>query len=253
MEDLGLYKEFIRAMASVSSKIIMQYYRTPISVESKEDASPVTIADKRTEETLRNLIMKGFPSHGIIGEEFGNYNEDAEYLWVLDPIDGTKSFISGSPNFGTLIALLKNKEPILGAISLPVFGELLIGDSETAELNSQRVSMRQCSSLREASLLTTDYKDVIKYRDREKFDFLMNSCKIFRTWGDCFGYYLLATGYADIMVDPIMSVWDLMALIPIIKGAGGVITDFKGGDPAKGDSIIAANVPMHEKVLGLLN
>jgi myo-inositol-1(or 4)-monophosphatase len=253
MNELIEFKKFSRLLSDESGAIIRKYFRTHIGFESKSDESPVTIADKKSEERMRELIMKEFPEHGIIGEEFGKHNPEAEYQWVLDPIDGTKSFICGTVTFGTMIALTKKGEPILGVINQPVLNEFLIGNNDTALLNDVKVKVRECENLSDAVLLTTDHKNIEKYQDKEKFDELINSCKLYRNWGDCYGYYLVATGYADIMLDPIMSVWDLMALIPIIKGAGGVITDYTGSDPVKGNSIIASNKILHPKVVSQLN
>jgi myo-inositol-1(or 4)-monophosphatase len=246
-------KAFAKLLADESGKIISGYFRKEISIDTKKDSSPVTIADKSAEEKMRELIMKEYPSHGILGEEFGVYNEGAEYQWILDPIDGTKSFICGALSFGTLIALMKNGEPVLGVINQPVIKEFLIGDNLTAELNGGIVKVRSCNSVSEAVLLTTDHLNIGKYQNMRKFDKLTEEVKLYRNWGDCYGYYLLATGYADIMIDPVMSVWDSMALIPVIRGAGGVITDYFGGDPVKGESIVAsANNTIHKQVLELL-
>ncbi len=253
LSEITELKEFIGLLADASGKIIRKYFRTELNIESKSDKSPVTIADKNAEEEMRSLIEKNFPEHGILGEEFGEVNPDAEYKWILDPIDGTKSFICGTVTFGTLIALLKNGKPIIGAINQPVLNEFLIGDNETAELNGRKVGVRKCESLSEAVFLTTDHLNIAEYQNIDKFEQLMKSVKLYRNWGDCYGYYLLATGYADIMIDPIMSVWDSMALIPVVRGAGGVITDYKGGDPVTGNSIIAAAPEIHSLIVELLN
>lgn len=236
-----------------SNPIIRKYFQGQIAVEIKSDQTPVTIADKKVEEMMRELIMQYYPAHGIVGEEFGNYQPEASYQWILDPIDGTKSFIHGMPTFGTLIALIKNNHPLIGTINLPILDKLLIGDNTKTELNGKIVSFRECSNLSSAVLLTTDHLHIGQYRNMTYFEKLMKKVKIYRTWGDCFGYYLLATGYADIMVDPIMSVWDMMALIPVIKGAGGIITDYYGEDPTKGNSIVAANTQLHSQVISILN
>lgn len=253
MSEINNYKEFSIYLASESEKIINSYFRTTISIDTKSDLSPVTIADKKAEELMRELIMKEFPSHGILGEEFGEVNPAAEYKWILDPIDGTKSFICGTPLFGTLIALTYNGNPILGVINLPVIKNLLIGDNTDTLLNGQKVLVRECKNIEDALLLTTDHRDIYSYRDGVKFARLMNKVKLYRNWGDCYGYYLVATGFADIMIDPIMSVWDTMALIPIIKGANGIITDYYGSDPLTGNSIIACAQDIHSDVLKYLN
>ena len=244
---------FLQLLSNESSEIINKYFRTSVSVESKFDSSPVTIADKLAEEKMREIIAKEFPLHGIIGEEFGKHNADAEYVWVLDPIDGTKSFISGALSFGTLIALLKNGNPIIGVINHPILNEFLIGDNQKCLLNGSKVEMRNCSSINQATLLTTDHLNIGKYQNQNKFDELTKKVKLYRNWGDCYGYYLLATGFADIMIDPIMSVWDSMALIPIINGAGGMITDYQGNDPTIGNSIVASSKEIHFEVIKLLN
>ncbi len=244
---------FLKLLSDESASVIKKYFRTILGVEDKVDFSPVTIADKLAEEKMRELILKEFPDHGIIGEEFGNYNSDAEYVWVLDPIDGTKSFISGALSFGTLIALLKDGKPIVGVINHPILDEFLIGDNYQSKLNGQVVQIKQNSNLSKATLLTTDHLNIGKYKNQNRFDELIKSVKLYRNWGDCYGYYLLATGFADIMIDPIMSVWDSMALIPIVKGAGGVITDYEGNDAVKGNSIIAATPQLHPIVINVLN
>lgn len=247
------FEDFMKLLSTESGKIINSYFRTGVTVDAKSDDSPVTIADKKSEEKMRELIEKHFPEHGILGEEFGSHNENAEWVWVLDPIDGTKSFICGTVTFGTLIALTRNGQPVLGVINQPVLGEFLIGDNNIAELNGKKVQMRQNFPLEKSVLLTTDHKNIAKYRDAGKFDRLIDATGLYRNWGDCFGYYLLATGYADIMVDPIMHLWDTMAVVPVVRGAGGIITDFGGGDPIAGDSIVAAAPALHSRVVSILN
>jgi histidinol phosphatase-like enzyme (inositol monophosphatase family) len=253
MNEIDEVKSFMKLLAEESGRIIKKYFRTKISVDSKFDNSPVTIADKSAEERLRELIMKEFPSHGIIGEEFGVYNEEAEFKWLLDPIDGTKSFISGAVTFGTLIAFTKNNYPAAGVFNQPILNEFLLGDNSSALLNGSSVSVRNCSSIEDAVLLTTDHLHIEKYHNMKKFDALIRKVKLYRNWGDCYGYYLLSTGFADVMIDPFMSVWDTAALIPIVKGAGGTITDYHGRDALEGNSVIAAAPQIHSKIVELLN
>lgn len=247
------YVRFIKTLAEETGGIIKKYYRSDLKIETKKDLSPVTIADKKSEEKMREMIQKEFPEHGVLGEEFGETNPNAEYKWILDPIDGTKSFICGTPLFGTLIALTKNGSPILGAINFPVLDEFLYGDNSAAYLNGKRVSVRETRNLSQAVLLTTDQKHVFENQNRENFEKLVSKINIYRTWGDCYGYYLLATGYADIMLDPIMSIWDTMALIPVIQGAGGIISDWRGNDVVKGTSVAAASKALHPEVIKTLN
>jgi myo-inositol-1(or 4)-monophosphatase len=253
MNELVEYKNFCKVLAKASAEIIQKYFKTGISVESKYDNSPVTIADKKAEEIMRELIMKQFPDAGIFGEEFGETNKDAEYIWILDPIDGTKSFICGAYSFGTLIGLLKNGKPILGVYNHPVLNDFLIGDNFDTRINGEKTEIRNCNRLSDAVLITTDHLNIEKYQDAGKFNKLIKKVKLYRNWGDCYGYYLLATGYADVMMDPIMSPWDLLPLIPIIKGAGGVITDYHGNDPVKGKSAVASSSQIHSEIISLLN
>ena len=253
MHELNELRQFCKRLADESGKIIKHYWRSSFTIENKPDSSPVTIADKKAEEFMREMIMKKYPNHGILGEEFGEHNPDAGYKWVLDPIDGTKSFICGTVTFGTLIALLKNGEPILGVINQPILNEFLIGDNRTAELNGKEVCVRNCENISDSVLLTTDQINVELYQNMKSFDNLVHKVKLYRQWGDCYGYYLVATGYADIMIDPIMSPWDSLALIPIIKGAGGTITDYQGGDPVKGKSIVATGGKIHNEVIKIIN
>ena len=224
-----------------------------VAVESKSDNTPVTIADRGAEKLMREMISDRFPSHGIIGEEFGNEKPDAEWVWVLDPVDGTRSFAAGCPLFGTLIALKHAGEPVLGCIHQPVLRQMCIGDGETTTLNGNPVRVRQCESIEDAVLLGSDPLSPGKHQNGAAFDRLARRARLYRTWGDCYGYLLLSCGWADIMTDPIMNPWDIQALIPVVRGAGGVITDWQGGDPVNADSIVAAGPEIHAAVIEALN
>ncbi len=247
------FQQFVKQLSNISGNVIKKYFRSPISIGRKTDNSPVTIADKKAEELMREAILKVYPDHGIIGEEFGEHKGKSQFKWVLDPIDGTKSFICGTVNFGTLIALLKDDKPVLGVFNQPILNEFLIGNGKDTFLNGKKVLMRKCNRLSEAVLLTTDYLNIEKHQNIKKFNKLIHKVKFFRGWGDCYGYYLLATGFADVMADPIMSFWDIAAIVPIIKGAGGTITDYHGNDPLKGNSIIAASRKIHHQIIKELN
>jgi len=253
MSEISELKKFANYLALASANIIQSYFRNKINIDLKLDNSPVTIADKKAEEVMRELIFKEFPTHGIIGEEFGSFNPDSEFVWVLDPIDGTKSFISGAMSFGTLIAVLKNGKPVIGVINHPILNEYLVGDNESCELNGKKVKVRQCVDLNKAVLLTTDHLNIANYQNPNGFNKLIKKVQMYRNWGDCYGYYLVATGFADIMIDPIMNNWDSLALIPIIKGAGGLISDYQGNDPVVGNSIVAACPMLHKEVILHLN
>ena len=234
--------------------MIAPHFRDPgLSVDDKSDASPVTVADRNAELRLRELIGRKYPSHGILGEEFGSEREGADWVWVLDPIDGTKAFITGCPLFGTLIALLHQGRPVLGAIHQPILKQLCIGDGRETTFNGKRTRVRRGRTLEQATLLYTERETIAAHQKLSEFETLEARCKIVRTWGDCYGYLLLASGFADIMLDAIMNPWDLMALVPIVEGAGGVITDWQGGDVVTSDSAVAALPELHPEVLRVLN
>ena len=246
--------EFIGELAQESGQIIKQYFSNPdLEVEFKKDGSPVTIADRKAEEIMRKIIENKFSDHGIIAEEYGSVRNDAEYVWVLDPIDGTKAFAKTCPLFGTLICLTKNGHPILGAIHQPLLNQLLIGNNETTNLNGRQVRVSGTNKLNDADLLCGNLKSPAKHQNGLNWENLTKNVNTLRTWGDCYGYLLVATGNADIALDPIMNSWDLLALIPIIRGAGGVISDWQGKDPVKGSSIVASNPHLHEQVIDILN
>ena len=251
--DLTPYRTFLTELALKSGDFLRPHFFNPaLAVEFKSDASPVTAADKGAEQLLRELILKKFPAHGIIGEEFDNVNAGAEFTWVLDPIDGTKSFITGVPLWGTLIALLHNGQPVLGAIHQPILNQLMIGDGKTTTLNDRPVRVRDCTLLDHATLLTSDPLNPAKYQNGAAYDALAKRVRLVRTWGDCYGYLLLASGRADIALDPIMNPWDIAALVPVVRGAGGIITDWEGGAAYPAESTIATAPGLHAQVLGAL-
>ena len=251
--DLTPYRTFLIELAEASCDLIRPYFANPhLKVETKADNTPVTLADKGAEELLRSLINKKFPDHGIIGEEHGNENETAEFVWVLDPIDGTKSFITGVPLWGTLIALLHNGQPVFGCINQPILDQLMIGDGETTTLNGNRVQTRACKRIEDATLLTSDPLNIRKVLGVQA-DAYVSQARLVRTWGDCYGYLLVASGQADVMIDPLMCPWDIAALVPIIRGSGGIITDCAGGSPYPAESILAASKELHPQVIAALN
>jgi myo-inositol-1(or 4)-monophosphatase len=249
-----MMRDFLHELLDVSGEVIADYYqKRDFSIEIKSNNTPVTIADKEAERHMRAVINERFPAHGIIGEEFGSENADAEYVWVLDPIDGTIAFIHGVPLFVTLIALLKNGEPILGGINQPIAKLRCTGDNQSAWLNGEPVKIREPQGLNQATLLATDIANICRLHSRQGFLDLFDKAKLFRTWGDGFGYILVASGKADIMLDAKMQPWDILPVIPVVRGAGAKITTFTGADPVKGDSGITAHPAVHEEVLRLLN
>ena len=252
--ELQPYRDFMIELAETSGDFIRPYFANhAVAVDRKPDETPVTIADKGGEELMRERIHRRYPAHGIVGEEYGSENADAEFVWVLDPVDGTLAFTTAVPLFGTLIALLRNGEPILGCINQPVLHQLLIGDNQETTLNGRLVHVRDTKRFSDATLLVTDVLDVAKHQDGAAFEALAHQCRIVRTWGDCYGYFLLATGWADIACDPIMNPWDIAALIPVVRGAGGVITDWQGREPLNAASTLAATPQLHSQVVRALN
>ena len=253
--DWQPYKDFIVELAEKSGDLIRPYFANhDLDVELKADQTPVTVADRAAEALLRQAIGRRFPSHGIRGEEYGAERPEAEFLWVLDPIDGTVSFVAGSPLFGTLIALLHDGQPVLGAIHQPILRQLCLGDGVSTTLNGRPVRARPCEGLSAATVLTTDVFTPAECQNGPAFEALIRRAALFRTWGDCYGYLLVATGRADVMCDVTMNLWDIAALVPVIRGAGGVISDWQGDDPVGADSIVATgSAALHAEVIAALN
>ncbi len=248
------FTKFVHTLAEKSGEVIKPYFaEANLTVELKADQTLVTQADREAETVMRDLIRKAYPDHGILGEEFGSENISAEFVWTLDPIDGTISFASGCPLFGTLIGLLQAGKPVLGAINNPILNQLCIGNNSETTLNGRVVKLRETHHLSEALLLTTNIASVAKYQKQDGFEKLLGQTHLFRTWGDCYGYLLVASGGADIMLDPIMHSWDIIPLIPIIQGAKGVITAWSGTEASHGNSCVVANKTLHPQVLEILN
>lgn len=207
----------------------LNYFRKGLQVIRKSDDSPVTIADREAELLIREKIMADFPDHGIIGEEFGTHNANARIKWILDPIDGTISFIHGIPLYTTLIGVLVDDKPVAGVIYAPAMNELCAGSPELGTtLNGNPVRVRHCGSLSEATFLTTDRKNIRKHSFDAPVNEVMKLVAVDRTWGDAYGHMMVATGRADIMFDPILNIWDAAALMPVLQGAGGEFVDIHG-------------------------
>ena len=248
------FDAFTLKLCQETARLILPYYEDPqLEILSKNDDTPVTAADRLAETMIRDAIETLYPEHAIMGEEHADKTTGSPYQWVIDPIDGTKTFAAGCPLFGTMIALLHHGEPLFGCINYPATGKRLSGDNQHAFANGKPISARRGVPLSQAVVLVTDIQSVAKYQDGPNFDSLLAQTKFCRTWGDCFGYSLVATGKADIMLDPILNPWDIMALVPILRGSGAAITDWFGGDPAKGASCIAANADLHPAAVEILN
>jgi inositol-phosphate phosphatase / L-galactose 1-phosphate phosphatase / histidinol-phosphatase len=231
-----------QTLADASGEIIRGYFRRRMTVADKSDRTPVTIADRGAEKIMRRMIEAAFPEHGIIGEEFGPQNAEADYVWVLDPIDGTKSFVSGVPLFGTLIALTLKGRPILGVIDQPVLRERWIGVAgQKTTLNGRAIKTRRCARLDAATLFATA-PEMFGRRDGKAFARLQERVKLARFGADCYAYGLLAAGFVDLVVEADLKPHDFCALLPIIEGAGGVMTDWQGAPlTVKSDGRIIAS------------
>jgi histidinol phosphatase-like enzyme (inositol monophosphatase family) len=255
--NLEPYLDFTRELAFAAAEVINPYFCSPdCGLVLKSDESPVTLADRGAEEVMRRMIEAKFPTHGIIGEEYGTQNGDAEWVWVLDPVDGTKSFISAVPLFGTMIGLLHQGKPVVGCVNQSVQKQLLLGDGTTTTLNGNPVKVRSCSSIEEATLLTTDPLRPHKHFNGEAFEQLANRARLFRSWGDCYGYLLLCSGWADAMLDPILAPWDFLPLLPLLEGAGAKISDWQGQevDPSlKQMSLVVSGPKIHDELIASLN
>jgi myo-inositol-1(or 4)-monophosphatase len=248
------HRTFALDLARASGDFIRPLFaRADLSVETKADRTIVTAADRGAEKLMREMIARRFPDHGILGEEYGAERTDAEFVWVLDPVDGTVSFAAGVPLFGTLIALEHRGQPVLGVIHQPVLGELVIGDEAGTFCNDRPVRCSAVTRLEDAMVLTTDVAAVAASQNGPAFLAMASRAKQLRGWGDCYGYLMVAMGRADLMCDPVMNPWDIAALIPVIRGAGGTITDWHGGTPVGATSIVAAaTAELHVEVIGLL-
>ncbi|MBF0430382.1 MAG: histidinol-phosphatase [Fibrobacteria bacterium] len=245
-EELTLAKY----MATEASKLIMPYFQSDIQVEYKIDETPVTVADKKAEELIRGIIEKETPDYGIIGEEFGEQAGSKSFQWVIDPIDGTKAFIHGVPLFGTLIALLKDKKPVLGLIQLPALNHCMCalkgGGCSVDSVDCRVSSERRISG----ALLLDGSATTMETRGYgEAWKLLRKQARLHRGWGDCYGYFLVASGRAEAMVDPIVSIWDIAPMSIILFEAGGRFSDFNGEDSLLTGNAIASNGLLHEVIV----
>jgi inositol-phosphate phosphatase / L-galactose 1-phosphate phosphatase / histidinol-phosphatase len=243
-------------LADAAGAAIRPYFRQPLLVDEKSDLTPVTAADRAAEAAMRALIEAHFPLHGIIGEELGRVREEAEFVWVLDPIDGTKSFISGVPLFGTLIALTQRRRPILGIIDQPISCERWVGAAgRPTTLNGAPIRCRPCSGLAAATLFATT-PEMFKGEDAAAFARLSAAVKLVRFGADCYAYGLLAAGFIDLVLEASLKPYDFCAMVPVIEGAGGVATDWQGEAlnlASDGRILVAGDRRAHSAALALLD
>ncbi len=247
--------DFAHQLADAAGEVQRRWFRAELEVESKLDESPVTIADRQTELLMREMIQARFPSHGIFGEEFGKQDIDAEFVWVLDPIDGTKSFICGRPQFGTLIGLLHQGRPLLGIIDQAILRERWVGvTGEPATFNGKAIRTRACPTLSQAVLAAYSRRMFEKGPVRDTFDALEEQVYLSQFNTDCYGYGLLAAGFVDLVVEQGLFPYDYLPILPILEGAGATVTDWKGRPVELGSSgrvIVAGDPRIHEQALAM--
>lgn len=228
--DTATLSRFCNDVAEGAREIALTYFRSPVAYERKSDLSPVTIADRAIEDFVRDRIVERFPDHGVVGEE-GEDRPGKRFVWYVDPIDGTKSFISGMPLFGTLLALydLERQRPAFGMIDMPAMGERWLGDGRAAWLNGRKVRVSRCERLSEAQVYTSS-PDFFSADEWPTYDRLSREAAFRRFGGDCYLYGLLASGFCDLVVETSLKPFDFMALIPVVEGAGGLLRDWEGAD-----------------------
>jgi myo-inositol-1(or 4)-monophosphatase len=253
--------DFAHVLADISGAAILPYFRKSGTVRNKAGPAsfdPVTAADRAAERAIRTAVRAQFPDHGIVGEEYGVVPGQGRYRWLIDPIDGTRAFITGSPLWGTLIGLLDGPRPILGVMDQPFTGERFWADGRAARRRApdgatRRLRTRACARLTDA-VLTSTHPDMFRpAAERAGFDEVKARARMTRYGGDCYGYCLLAAGWIDLVVEAGLKPYDIAPLVPIIEGAGGVVSTWDGGPPAEGGRIIAAgDRRVHQEALAIL-
>ena len=255
MGELDQFLALAAGLADAAGAAIRPHFRQNLKVEDKPDLSPVTVVDRAAEMAMRQLIAARFPDHGIIGEEFGPEREDAEFVWVLDPIDGTKSFISGVPLFGTLIALAQAGRPILGIIDQPISRERWIGAvGHQTTFNGKPIRCRPCPALAGATIFSTS-PDMFRGEDAVAVGRVGRAAKLVRYGADCYAYGLLASGFIDLVIEASLKAYDFSAMLPVVEGAGGVATDWQGRPlnlASDGRVLVAGDARAHREALALL-
>lgn len=250
---------FLDTLADAAGAAILPHFRSRLAVENKLAGAafdPVTVADKAAEAAMRTLIGAHHPGHGILGEEYGSERLDAEHVWVLDPIDGTRAFISGLPVWGTLIGLTRGGTPTLGMMAQPFTGERYVGDGRRAWYRGpdgdRALTTRTCAGLEDAVLFTTS-PHLFKGEERTAYDRVESRVRLARYGVDCYAYCMVAAGFVDVVIESGLQPYDIVALIPVIEGAGGAVTSWTGGSAAEGGRIVASgDARLHDTVLRLL-
>jgi histidinol phosphatase-like enzyme (inositol monophosphatase family) len=252
-QELEQLRDFATRIAKAAGEITLTYFNQLQGFETKEDGSFVTVADRETEAFLRAEIERELPDDGILGEEWGELTGRSGRRWILDPIDGTYSFVHGVAMYGVLVGLEIEGEPSVGVINIPAAGELLYAARGTGCFwNGKPARVSSTATLEEALLLATDFASIAAAGYAEAGEELQRRAAGRRTWGDCYGHVLVATGRADVILDPIMKIWDCAALLPVVEEAGGTFTDWRGERTISGGSAVSTNGLLHETVLDVI-
>ena len=255
MDELHSFFPVLDELSRQAGAIIKHYYNSQFEVEHKADDSPVTNADREVEIFLRDELSKRYPDFSLYGEEYGEIQKASAYRWIIDPIDGTKSFVMRTPLFGTMIALERDGELVLGSIYLPIQDQLLIGSVETGTfLNDRRCYVSQIADLSQATVVLTDPRTLLPAIENTPVIEVCKRARLVRAHGDCYGYFLVATGRADVMIEPgALAYYDVAPMPPILRGAAGVFSTLKGDLDFSTGQGLAANPQLHAQVLRLLN
>lgn len=244
---------FAKTVARRGGDHTLNYFRKEFEVERKADDTPVTVADREAEDIMREMILKKYPGHGVLGEEHGHLNQDSPVQWILDPIDGTKSFIHGIPLYTTLIGVLVNNQPVAGVIYAPALDELCdAGEGQGCRLNGRPCHVRETEDLAGATFLTSDLQSVLEGNEVSLFNDLLQQTRLHRTWGDAYGHMMVATGRADIMLDPVLEIWDAAPLLTILREAGGYFFDLQGKESINSGSGISCAKGIKNQVLRII-
>ena len=246
--------DFANQLAWEAGKITLRHFQTGLRPDLKADASPVTVADRESEQFMRGAIAARYPGHAILGEEYGETNPGAAHRWILDPIDGTRTFVRGVPLYGVMVGLEREGEPVLGVVNMPALGEVVYAAHGLGcHWNGRRCRVSKVATLGESLLVATGVTGYERHGKGEAWGRLVEAVGMLRTWADCYGYLLVATGRAEVALDPVMSVWDCAALLPILEEAGGTFTDWQGKRTIWGSEAIATNGAVRDEVFQLIN
>jgi histidinol phosphatase-like enzyme (inositol monophosphatase family) len=252
-ETLSDLREFAAELAWLAGKLTLRYFQTGLLPEIKADQSPVTLADRESERLMRQLIQERYPHHSILGEEEGETRPGASHRWILDPIDGTKSFVRGVPLYAVLVGLEREGEAVVGAINVPGLGDFLTAATGLGcQWNGRAARVSDTARLADSLLLCTEPHSMPRYGRQAAYARLLAASKMYRGWSDAYAYVLLATGRAEVVLDPEMNVWDCAALLPVVQEAGGTFTDWDGVPTIHAGNGIATNGHVFEEVMALV-